>query len=104
MYNKQVILYRRHSNSALSTSALFLHYQQKTKFTSIKTRSIDPHIRMLSSSPPTIDRPGNGDQCRLVSTPTTNGTQPVQAGGIVPGSDQPPLYLPDFLQNLIDHL
>ncbi len=59
---------------------------------------------MLSSSPPTIDRPGNGDQCRLVSTPTTNGTQPVQAGGIVPGSDQPPLYLPDFLQNLIDHL
>jgi hypothetical protein len=28
----------------------------------------------------------------------------VQAGGIVPGSDQPPLYLPDFLQNLIDHL
>ena len=59
---------------------------------------------MLSSSPPTIDRPGNGDQCCLVSTPTTNGTQPVQAGGIVPGSDQPPLYLPDFLQNLIDHL
>jgi hypothetical protein len=55
---------------------------------------------MLSSSPPTIDRPGNGDQCRLVST----HTQPVQAGGIVPGSDQPPLYLPDFLQNLIDHL
>ena len=59
---------------------------------------------MLSSSLPTIDRPGNGDQCRLVFTPTTNGTQPVQAGGIVPGSDQPPLYLPDFLQNLIDHL
>ena len=47
---------------------------------------------------------GNGDQCCLVSTPTTNGTQPVQAGGIVPGSDQPPFYLPDFLQNLIDHL
>jgi hypothetical protein len=39
----------RHSNSALSTSALFPHYQQKTKFSSIELKSIHPHTRMNST-------------------------------------------------------
>ena len=60
----------------------------------------------MSSSPsPTFDLPGNEGQCLQIAAPAPNiVTAPAQGSDITSGSEKSPTYLPDFLQNLIDHL